>query len=175
MANPKKIVQPLDLPVRKSHSQVVAVTGGTLVFIAGMTSRSGEDATPVHPGDMRAQLRQVCENIGRALRSVGGDYSDVVKTTTFTTDVDEYHSVNDERHKYFKTDLPTSALIGVKRLAGPALMIEIECMAVIRNGSKQPAKTVDLERSFVADCCRAKWSVKRNTTVNQRLARLIRK
>jgi hypothetical protein len=40
MANPKKIVQPSDLPVRKSHSQVVAVTGGTLVFIAGMTSRS---------------------------------------------------------------------------------------------------------------------------------------
>ena len=105
MANPKQIVQPSDLPVRKSHSQVVAVTGGTLVFIAGMTSRSEKDATPVHPGDMRAQLRQVCENIGRALRSVGGDYSDVVKTTTFTTDVEEYHRVNDERAKYFKTDL----------------------------------------------------------------------
>ena len=29
MANPKKIVQPKDLPVRKSHSQVVTVTGGT--------------------------------------------------------------------------------------------------------------------------------------------------
>jgi enamine deaminase RidA (YjgF/YER057c/UK114 family) len=71
MANPKKIVRPVDLPVRKSHSQVVTVTGGTLVFIAGMTSRSEKDAAPVHPGDMRAQLRQVCENIGRALRSVG--------------------------------------------------------------------------------------------------------
>jgi hypothetical protein len=35
MANPKQIVQPSDLPVRKSHSQVVAVTGGTLVFIGG--------------------------------------------------------------------------------------------------------------------------------------------
>ena len=102
MTNPKQIVQPSDLPVRKSHSQVVAVTGGTLVFIAGMTSRSEKDATPVHPGDMRAQLRQVCENIGRALRSVGGDYSDVVKTTTFTTDVEEYHRVNDERYKYFR-------------------------------------------------------------------------
>ena len=57
MANPKQIVQPADLPVRKSHSQVVAVTGGTLVFIAGMTSRSEKDATPVHPGDMRAQMQ----------------------------------------------------------------------------------------------------------------------
>ena len=34
MANPKQIVQPSDLPLRKSHSQVGAVTGGTLVFIA---------------------------------------------------------------------------------------------------------------------------------------------
>ena len=131
MANPKRIVQPKDLPLRKSHSQVVTVTGGTLVFIAGMTSRSEKDATPVHPGDMRAQLRQVCENIGRALRSVGGDFSDVVKTTTFITDIEEYHRVGDERLKYFKKDLPTSALIGVVRLAHPDLMIEIEAMAVI--------------------------------------------
>lgn len=131
MAHPKKIVQPSDLPVRRSHSQVVTVTGGTLVFVAGMTSRSEKDATPVHPGDMRSQIRQVCENIGRALRAVGADFSDVVKTTTFTTDVEEYHRVSDERFKYFKRDLPTSALIGVKRLAHPDLMIEIEAMAVI--------------------------------------------
>ena len=138
MANPKRIVQPKDLPMRKSHSQVITVTGGTLVFIAGMTSRSEKDATPVHPGDMRAQLRQVCENIGRALRSVGGDFSDVVKTTTFTTDVEEYHRVSDERFKYFKKDLPTSALIGVVRLAHPDLMVEIEAMAVIPSDRFKP-------------------------------------
>lgn len=139
MANPRKIVQPPDLPVRDSHSQVVAVTGGTLVFISGMTSRSEIDAKPVHPGDMRAQLRQVCENIGRALRSVGCDYSDVVKTTTFTTDVDEYQRVRDERYKYFKRDLPTSTLIGITRLADPLLMVEIECMAVIPTDRFKPA------------------------------------
>ena len=99
-----------------------------------MTSRSETDASPVHPGDMRAQLRQVCQNIGRALRSVGADFSDVVKTTTFTTDVEEYHRVSDERFKYFTRDLPTSALIGVKRLAHPDLMVEIEVMAVIPAG-----------------------------------------
>src|SRR5256886_16427847 len=131
MAHPKKIVQPDDLPVRKTHSQVVTVAGGTLVFVAGMTSRSEKDASPVHHGDMRAQVRQVCQNIGRALRSVGADFSDVVKTTTFTTDVEEYHRVADERFKYFTSDLPTSALIGVKRLSAPELMVEIEAMAVI--------------------------------------------
>ena len=94
MANAsKKIVQPKDLPKRATHSQVVTVTGGTLVFIAGMTSRSEKDAAPVHAGNMHAQVRQVCENLGRALRS--------------------------------------GSLIGVKRLAHPDLMVEIEAMAVV--------------------------------------------
>ena len=136
MANPKKIVQPSELPVHASHSQVVAVTGGTLVFIAGMTSRSEKDATPVHPGDMRAQLRQVCENIGRALHSVGGKGCGL-----YHVDVDEYHRVRDERYKYFKTDLPTSALIGVKRLAHEDLMVEIECMAVIPTERFKPTNS----------------------------------
>ena len=144
MAHPNKIVQPADLPVRNTHSQLVTVTGGTLVFVAGMTSRSEKDASPVHPGDMRAQLRQVCQNIGRALRAVGADFSDVVKTTTFTTDIEEYQRVADERFKYFTRDLPTSALIGVKRLSAPDLMVEIEVMAAIpagRGGAKRsPAR-----------------------------------
>jgi len=145
MARPKRIVQPEDLPVRNTHSQVVTVSGGTLVFVAGMTSRSEKDAAPVHPGDMRAQLRQVCQNIGRGLRSVGADFPDVVKTTTFTTDVDEYHRVADERFKYFTRDLPTSALIGVKRLSHPDLMVEIEVTAAIPAAStarsRKPAPT----------------------------------
>lgn len=138
MAHPKKIVQPPDLPVRNTHSQVVTVSGGTLVFVAGMTSRSEKDASPVCPRDMRAQVRQVCENIGRALHAVGADFSDVVKTTTFTVDVDEYHRVSDERFKYFRRDLPTSALIEVSRLAHPDLMVEIEAMAVIPADRTRP-------------------------------------
>ncbi len=140
MAHPKKIVQPPDLPIRNTHSQVVTVSGGTLVFVAGMTSRSEKDALPVYPRDMRAQIRQVCENIGRALRSVGADFSDVVKTTTFTVDVDEYHRVSDERFKYFQRDLPTSALIGVSRLAHPDLMVEIEAMAVVPADRARPSR-----------------------------------
>ena len=64
MPHPKKIVQPDDLPVRKTHSQVVTVAGGTLVFVAGMTSRSEKDASPVHPGDMRGQDDDVHDGRG---------------------------------------------------------------------------------------------------------------
>ena len=132
MAHPKKIVHPPDLPRRTSHSQVVTVTGGTLVFVAGITSRNEKDPSVImYPGDMRGQIKQTCENIRRALRSVGADFEDVVKTTTYTTDIPEYHRVSDERWKFFTKDLPTSALIGVSRLAEPEMLVEIECMAVI--------------------------------------------
>jgi len=96
MTNANKIiVQPENLPKRRTHSQVVAVTGGTLVYIAGMTSRSEKDARPIHAGDMRAQVRQICENLDRALHSVGGEFSDIVKTTIFTTDVEEFRKANE--------------------------------------------------------------------------------
>jgi enamine deaminase RidA (YjgF/YER057c/UK114 family) len=67
---------------------VVTVTSGTLAFVARMTSRREVDALPVYPADMRAQLRQVCENIGRALRSVGADFFDVVKATTLRVEIE---------------------------------------------------------------------------------------
>ena len=53
--------------------------------------------------------------------------------------MEEYHRVNDERYEYFRTDLPTSALIVVKRLAHEDLMVEIECMAVIPTERFKPA------------------------------------
>jgi enamine deaminase RidA (YjgF/YER057c/UK114 family) len=58
-------------------------------------------------------------------------------------DVDEYHRVNDERYKYFKTDLPTSALIVVKRLAHEDLIVEIECVAVIPTERFKPTNSND--------------------------------
>ena len=58
-------------------------------------------------------------------------------------DVDEYHGVNDECYKYFKTDLPTSALIVVKRLADQDLIVEIECVAVIPTERFKPTKSND--------------------------------
>ena len=126
MPRPKTIVEPRDLPVRKTHSQVITVTGGTLVFVAGMTSRSEVDASPVWPGDMRAQIRQVCENIGRALRSVGAEFSDVVKTTTYVTDIEEFFKHVDVRMEYFGPAMPTSTTVEVRRLAHADFLVEVD-------------------------------------------------
>jgi 2-iminobutanoate/2-iminopropanoate deaminase len=85
----------------------------------------------VGKGDMRAQLRQVGENVKAALEAAGASLGDLVKTTTFVTDIDEYFKHIDVRMEYFGVALPTSTTVEVRRLAHPDLLVEVEAVAVV--------------------------------------------
>lgn len=100
------------------------------VYVAGRTSRlpNGELACK---GDMRGQIRLVCENIKIALASVGATLEDVVRTVTYVTDVPEYYRACDERFKYFTEPLPTSTVLGVSRLGLIDMLVEIEVEAIM--------------------------------------------
>ena len=50
---------------------------------------------------MRAQIEQVGENIKAALEAAGATLADIVKTTTYVTDMDEYFKHQDMRMRYF--------------------------------------------------------------------------
>ncbi len=80
---------------------------------------------------MRAQIRQVGENIKHALEAAGATLADIVKTTTYVTDVAEYLKHSDIRLEYFFA-LPTSTVVEVRRLAHPDLWVEIEATAIVR-------------------------------------------
>ena len=126
MANENKKYSTKELPKRERSTK--SCRDGGRSFIAGMTSRSeGRHARPHGACEHSPQIAK----LGRALRSVGGEFSDIVKTTIFTTDVEEFRKANEIRYEYFKSDYPTGSLIGVKRLAHPDLMVEIEAMAVV--------------------------------------------
>ena len=84
----------------------------------------------VGQGDMRAQLRQVGENIKAALAAAGATLDDIVKTNTYVTDMDEFFKHVDVRMEYFGA-LPTSTTVEVRRLAHPDLLVEIEVIAVV--------------------------------------------
>jgi enamine deaminase RidA (YjgF/YER057c/UK114 family) len=111
------------------YSHVVAVEGRRLVFVAGQLARDASGQT-VGKGDMRAQIVQTCENIKTALAAAGASLADVVKTTTFVTDIDEFMRHVDVRLRYFGAALPTSTTVEVRKLAQPDLLVEIEVMAV---------------------------------------------
>ena len=80
---------------------------------------------------MRGQIRHVYQNIEKALATVGATFADVVPTTTYTTDIDEYYRVCDERFKFFKDPLPTSTLLGISKLGMPEMLVEIEVEAMM--------------------------------------------
>jgi enamine deaminase RidA (YjgF/YER057c/UK114 family) len=111
------------------YSHVVVVEGKRMIFIAGQLARD-RHGNVVGKGDMRAQLRQVGENLKAALEAAGASLQDLVKTTTFVTDIDEYFKHVDVRMAYFGA-LPTSTTVEVRRLAHPDFLVEVEAMAVV--------------------------------------------
>ena len=113
-----------------SQVMVVEVGGCRQIFVAGQTPRD-RDGQCVGKGDMRAQIEQVGENIRAALEAAGATLTDIVKTTTYVTDMDEYFKHQDMRMRYFADALPTSTTVQVVRLSRPEFMVEIEVMAVV--------------------------------------------
>lgn len=113
------------------YSHCVRVSGpGTTLYIAGQLARDAEGRT-VGAGDIRAQTERVIENLRRILRSQGGDLSNLVKLTIFTTDMRHFDAIAEVRRRYFTSDLPASTMVEVSGLAQPDLMIEIEGIAVL--------------------------------------------
>jgi enamine deaminase RidA (YjgF/YER057c/UK114 family) len=114
---------------RVLYSHVVVVEGQRMIFVAGQLARDAH-GNVVGKGDMRAQLRQVGENITAALAAAGATLNDIVKTTTYVTDIDEFFRHVDVRMEYFGA-LPTSTTVEVRRLADPDCLVEIEVLAVV--------------------------------------------
>ena len=111
------------------YSHVVVAEGRKTIFVAGQLARDA-NGNAVGKGDMRAQIRQVGENIKAALEAAGATLADIVKTNTYVTDLEEFFKHVDVRMEYFGA-LPTSTTVEVRRLAHPDLLVEVECIAVV--------------------------------------------
>ncbi len=108
----------------------VSVTGGRTIFVSGQLALD-KNGTIVGKGDMRAQLRQVGENLKASLEAAGATLDDIVKTTTYITDMEAFFGCMDVRREYLGRAFPTSTTVEVSRLADPDMMIEIEATAVV--------------------------------------------
>jgi 2-iminobutanoate/2-iminopropanoate deaminase len=129
-------LQPAGLPLRivdgrVLYSHVVVVEAGRQVFISGQLARNAAGEL-VGKGDMRAQIRQVGENLKTALEAAGASLDALVKTTTYVTDIDEYFKHVDLRMEYFGDAMPTSTTVEVRRLSHPDFLIEVEAVALLQ-------------------------------------------
>ncbi len=125
--SPDKQAQPLG---PYSHGVKVQINGATLLFISGIVAFDSR-GNVVGKGDIKAQTRQVLENLKAVLESEGAAFSDIVKITNFYMDFDDYPEIAKIRAQYFGDWNPASTGVEVKRLIHDDLLIEIEAIAVL--------------------------------------------
>lgn len=115
----------------RAYSPAVKITGGTTIYMAGQTGYQDERGE-VHPGDFDSQVRIAFERMRKTLQAAGGGLDDIVTMTVFITDMANGTRFTQLRKEFFREDrYPASALIGVKELARPEMLIEIQAVAVV--------------------------------------------
>ena len=126
-----RFVNPPGLVKPTGYTHVVIAPDGRTVYIAGQVAFDSTGAV-VGEGDFTAQAEQVYRNLERALQSVDGSLADLVKTTTFITDIKNLPSLRQVRSRRLsKNQPPANTLLQVSGLARPELLIEIEAVAVL--------------------------------------------
>ena len=107
-----------------------AVQAGGTVHVSGTTA-TDEDGEIVGTGDAYAQTRQALWNVERALDGTDASLEDVVRTRLFVTDIDRWEEVGEAHGDVFGDIRPATSMVEVRRLIDPAMLVEIEAVAVV--------------------------------------------
>ena len=106
-----------------------AVSTESLVFVSGQI--------PVEPatgnlvtGDIKAQTRQVLNNLKEVLTAAGSSLEKVVKTTVFIMNMDEFPNVNEVYAEFFAAEPPARACVEISRLP-KGVDVEIQAIALV--------------------------------------------
>lgn len=102
------------------------LAGGTL-YISGQLGLIPE--TGALAEGVEAQAKQALDNLGVILKEAGMDYSDVVKTTVFLADINDFAAINAIYADYFKVEPPARSCVEVAALPKGGLF-EVEAVAV---------------------------------------------
>jgi len=128
--NNVQYLNPPALSAPTGYTHVVQVRGGRTIYIAGQVALD-KSGNVVGKGDFAAQTTQVFENLKSALAAGGATFDNLVKVTTFVTDLSQMQALRSIRAKYYGKNPPASTLVQITKLASEDLMIEIEAIAVV--------------------------------------------
>ena len=126
-SNPDTVAAPMG-----TYSQAVRVETGDAVWIhvSGQIAIDREGSL-VGPGDIRAQTRQVFENLKAILEANGATFADAVKIGTYLTTLYDLAGMREVRSEYLTSEPPASTAVQVVALVVPDALIEIDLVAVV--------------------------------------------
>jgi enamine deaminase RidA (YjgF/YER057c/UK114 family) len=122
-------INPPTLPTPPGYSQVAVASGGSLIVIAGQVALDSRGQI-VGLEDFAAQTTQVFRNLVAALDAAGASPRDLIKITTFVTDLSHLPVFRQVRDQFLDPAYPpASTLVQVSRLFRPEFLIEVEALA----------------------------------------------
>lgn len=104
-----------------------AVRAGGLLFVSGQIPLTPEGT--LVEGGIREQTEQVMENLKAILEAAGVGLSQVVQTTCFLADMEEFSAFNEVYARYFTPPYPARATVAVKALPR-GVRVEVACIAL---------------------------------------------
>ena len=106
-----------------------AIKAGNLLFISGQVPLDPATGEVVE-GDITVQTRRVLDNVKAILTEAGADFSNVVKTTVFLKDMNDFVPMNRVYAEYYPENCPARSAVQVGRLPKD-VSVEIETIAVL--------------------------------------------
>ena len=117
-------------PIKPHYSNSIRIESGPLLFVAGQVALD-HDGNLVGKDDIRAQAKQVLENIRLIVEANGGTMADLAQVTVYVRNITAFNTISDIRETYFPSDGPASAIVEVSALAWPEFLIEISAVAAL--------------------------------------------
>jgi enamine deaminase RidA (YjgF/YER057c/UK114 family) len=128
-----EFINPKGLAAPHGYTHVVATEPGKMVFLSGQVAMDSQGHL-VGKDDLRAQAKQVFENLKTALAAAGASFDDVVKITWYVKGYTPQNlsTLREVRDAYVKKDKPpASTLVGVASLFQDDYLLEVDAVAVV--------------------------------------------
>jgi len=116
-----------------AFSEVVTVTGpAKFIYLAGIGAEDEKDGSVKHKDDFYAQCKMAWEKVAKLLSTQGATVSDIVKATSYVTDIRYRAEMRKCRTEVFAgKPLPPHTLLNVVQLARPGMMFEVDVVAAV--------------------------------------------
>lgn len=121
MSRIERYPTPLPVPFSK------AVRAGGFLFLSGQLAMDASGN--IVEGGIQVQTRVVLERIAASLQELGAGMGDVIRTTVWLGNLDDFAAFNDEYRKHFSAGLPARSTVEARLYRGALVEIEVQALA----------------------------------------------